>query len=448
MKKTDSINLTEGIIWKQLLLFFLPILMGTFFQQFYNTVDTIIVGRFVGKNALAAVGGSVAIIQRLIVGVFLGLSSGASVIISQFTGKKDPERVEECIHTIYAFSIIGSLIIMVFCILMASHLLIWMKTPDELMADSLLYLRIYFAGILFVFIYNAGSAILRALGDSRRPLYYLIVCAVLNIILDLVLVIVFKTGVAGVALATVMSQAVSSILVTRALMITSGLSLRKIRFHRRVLKLQFTIGIPYGIEYAMYDLPNMVVQTALNTFGTNVMAAWAAYGKIDAVYWMISSSIGATITTFTGQNYGAGRMQRTKKGILICMGLQFVMAVALSGAIIVFREPLLGIFTDDAAVIEIGGRMMCLISPWYFSYLFIEVFAGALRGIGNVMMPLIMTIVGVGAVRVLWVMVTAHVCPTLMATIANYPVTWVLTAAMFTVYFIYYMKKASETGTI
>ena len=255
-QKTQNINqITEGIIWRQLLLFFFPIVFGTFFQQLYNTIDTVIVGQFVGKAALASVGGSATQLINLVVGFFTGLSSGASVVIAQFFGAKDERSVKESLHTAYAFSILGSIVISALGIGLAPQLLRWMNTPEELLADSTLYLRIYFAGILFVFIFNVGSSILRAVGDSKNPLYYLIACCFINIFLDLLFVIVFHLGVAGVAYATFLSQAISALLVTHKLMTSHSiltLKIRDIRLHKNVLKSQLWIGLPAGFQSVMY----------------------------------------------------------------------------------------------------------------------------------------------------------------------------------------------------
>ena len=260
-QKTQNINqITEGIIWRQLLLFFFPIVFGTFFQQLYNTIDTVIVGQFVGKAALASVGGSATQLINLVVGFFTGLSSGASVVIAQFFGAKDERSVKESLHTAYAFSILGSIVISALGIGLAPQLLRWMNTPEELLADSTLYLRIYFAGILFVFIFNVGSSILRAVGDSKNPLYYLIACCFINIFLDLLFVIVFHLGVAGVAYATFLSQAISALLVTHKLMTSHSiltLKIRDIRLHKNVLKSQLWIGLPAGFQSVMYSISNV-----------------------------------------------------------------------------------------------------------------------------------------------------------------------------------------------
>lgn len=280
-------QITEGIIWRQLLLFFFPILLGTFFQQLYNTIDSVIVGQFVGKEALAAVGGSSAQIVAFVVGFFTGLSSGASVTIAQFFGAKDSRSANKGLHTAYAIAAFGGLILTVSGIILTPFLLEMMNTPADIVADSAVYLRIYFAGIIFVLIYNMGSAILRATGDSKRPLYYLIVCCIINIVLDVLFVIVFHMGVMGVAVATLIAQAVSAVLVTLKLMRSEGilkLSVKQIRFHGSILKMQLKLGLPTGFEAILFSITNIAIQSAVNTFGTDTTAAWSAYGKLDAIF--------------------------------------------------------------------------------------------------------------------------------------------------------------------
>ena len=445
MKKEPSINqITEGVIWKQLLLFFFPIVMGTFFQQLYNTADTVIVGRFVGKEALASVGGSTAQIVNLIVGFFVGLASGATVIISQFYGAQDKRNVDRSLHTAFAFSIVGSVFITFLGIATAPWLLRIMNTPENLMADSVLYMRIYFAGILFVFIYNVGSSILRAVGDSKRPLYYLIVCCILNIVLDLVLILVFHMGVVGAAIATVVSQAVSALLVTRALMKSDSLlhlELREIRFYKSALLSLIWIGLPTGIQSTMYNASNMFIQASLNTFGTDTMAAWTAFGKIDALYWMVNSAFGIAVTTFVGQNFGAGKYDRMKKCVRIGIGMALVTSLIFTFVFFVGGRPLFHLFTADKAVIDIGMQMLHLIAPSYFLFVFIELLSGALRGTGDVVIPMVMTCGGICLLRVLWIIFIVPLKPGLETIIFSYPVTWFITAVLFIVYYLWKSRK-------
>lgn len=437
-------KITEGSIWKQLLLFFFPILLGTFFQQFYNTIDAIVVGRFVGKNALAAVGGSSGQIINLIVGFFTGLTSGASVIVSQFFGSGDRKKVSQCIHTIYAFSIIGSIVITIFGIAIAPFFLEIMNTPTALMEESLLYLRVYFGGVFFVFIYNTGASLLRALGDAKRPLIYLIICCILNVILDLLLVIGLDMDVLGVALATLIAQAVSAVLVTRALLCSSELcdfSLREIHIHWDSLKAQLYIGFPGGVQGSMYSLSNIILQTAVNGIGTNAAAAWTAHGKLDAIFWMINGSLGIAVTTFVGQNYGANLMDRVKKSVRIGLGLDIVLAISASLLLIVFRVPLFSIFTDDPLVLQIACDTLKIIAPYYVLFTFIEMYSCALRGMGDVLIPMIMTMLGICGFRIIWVLFVVPLVPTMETISMNYPISWGITALCFLVYYHWKIRK-------
>ena len=444
-KETQLANqITEGIIWKQLLIFFFPIVFGTFFQQLYNTIDTIIVGHFIGKSALASVGGSSTQIVNLVVGFFTGLSSGASVIIAQFYGARDERSVQESLHTAYAFSILGSIAISIPGILLAPHLLRWMNTPAELVRDSALYLRIYFAGLLFVFIFNVGSSILRAIGDSKHPLYYLMVCCLLNIILDILCVVWLDMGVAGAAIATFFSQAASAALVTRKLMVSGGilkLSLKQLRFHANVLRSLLRIGMPAGFQSIMYSLSNVIIQSALNSFGTDTVAAWSVYGKLDAVFWMISGAIGISITTFVGQNFGARKYGRVKKSVRVCLGIDALISGVLVIFFLLLRNPLFRIFTNDADVIRIGCEMMALITPCYMFFICIEVLSGALRGIGDVIIPTLITLGGVCLFRILWLFGALQIRPTVNAIILSYPVTWLTTSILFILYYLYRKRR-------
>ena len=437
-------QIIEGVIWKQLLLFFFPILFGTFFQQLYNTIDTVIVGHFVGKEALACVGGSTSQIVNLIVGFFTGISSGATVVIAQFFGAKDERSVKESLHTAYAFSILGSIVISILGIILTPYMLSWMHTPVELIAESTVYLRIYFGGILFVFIYNIGSSILRAIGDSKTPLIYLIICCVINIILDIVFVVIFKMGVSGVAIATMISQAVSAVMVSLKLMREKGilkLFIKEIRIYPFILQKQLHVGIPAGIQSIMYNITNVIIQSALNTFGTDTVAAWSVYGKLDALFWMMSGAFGIAITTFVGQNFGAGKHERVLKSTRVCLGIDAAASLILTLILIFFRGFLFRIFTNDPAVIKIGCDMLFLIAPWYLSFIFIEVLSGALRGIGDVIVPMIITMVGVCLLRIVWIIGALNIHPTVEAIIFSYPVTWLSTAVLFIVYYIKKTKK-------
>lgn len=436
-------KILTGTIWKQILIFFFPILVGTFFQQLYNTIDAIVVGRFAGKIALSSVGGSSAIIISLVVGFFTGLSAGCTVLISQFYGAKKEQELSEALHTTYAFGIIGGLVFGGIGLLLAPKVLALMNTPEELMKESVLYIRIYFAGLIFVFIYNLGAAVLRAIGDSKRPLYYLIICSFVNIIFDLLLVVVFHMGVLGVALATFLSQAVSAVLVTECLMNrTAGmkLSLAQIRINRPLLQLMLKIGLPSGIQSSTYSLSNMLIQSAINLFGVNTMAAWTAYGKVDILFWMINGSFGIAATTFVGQNVGAGNFDRVKKGTRTCLGMSFVSAAVMSVFLCTMGKNLLWLFTTDANVVEIGGRMIMVLSPAYGVFPFIEICSASLRAQGNTLIPTAINLSLICGVRAIWIFWLAKGAA-MERIIACYPISWVLCAVAMTCYYIYYRQK-------
>ena len=361
-------SITEGTIWKQLLIFFFPILLGTFFQQIYNTADAMVVGRFVGKEALACVGGSTAQIINLIVGFFVGLSSGATVVLAQYYGAKDENNVSRAMHTAAAFAIMGGLIITVLGIILTPQMLALLNTPENLMEGSALYLRIYFAGAIFVFIYNIGSGLLRAVGDSKRPLYFLIICCCLNIILDLVLVVGAHMGVAGVAVGTFISQGVSAILIIITLMRTKDmyqLKPGKIHIYGSIFKSLLHIGLPAGLESVLYTISNMIIQASLNSFGTDTVAAWTAYGKMDSMFWMVLSAFGISITTFVGQNFGARKYDRMRKSVRVCLGLAIGVSLILTLFFIFLGQYVFMLFTTDTSVIDIGMGIMRIMLPGY-----------------------------------------------------------------------------------
>lgn len=438
-------QITDGVIWKQLLIFFFPIMVGTLFQQLYNTVDAIIVGRFVGKQALASVGGSAAVLTNFVIGFFTGLSAGATVIISQFYGAKNLKQLSKGLHTAYAFSITVSLLISVIGWFSTPALLHLLKTPADVIPDSILYLRIYFLGMIFTLTYNMGSSIMRAIGDSRRPLIYLIICCGINTVLDILFVIVFHMGIAGAAIATVISQGASAILVTRSLMKSYGilkLELRSIRFHGALLKSELKIGLPGGIQSFGYSISNIIIQAVINDFGTDTAAAWAAYGKLDAIFWTVCGSFGIAITTFAGQNYGARKFNRVKKSVRVCLGMALGVCGSLIVFLMVFCRPLYHIFTTDYAVVDIGVYMLRLITPSYVIFIFVEIFSGALRGIGDVLIPSTITLGGVLLVRLTWILFVTPMTGELSTLLYSYPLAWGSTALLLIPYYFHKQKQA------
>lgn len=435
--------ITEGVIWKQLLLFFFPILFGTFFQQLYNTADAVIVGRYVGKEALAAVGGSTAMIINLMVGFFVGLSSGATVIISQFFGAQNEKRVSEAVHTAMAFSLVCGLVMTAGGVLFARPILTAMGNPEDIMEDSMAYMQIYFFGVITNLIYNMGSGILRAIGDSRRPLYYLIASCFTNIMLDLAFVVVLNMGVRGAALATVGSQIVSAVLVSAALMRADKsykLILRNMRLNPFMVKRIVQIGFPAGLQSVMYSVSNIIIQRSVNALGTDTIAAWSAYSKIDSVYWMVLSALGISITTFVGQNYGAGRMDRVRRGVLECLGLSALITIGLSAVLYTWGGGIYRLFTNDAAVLARGMEILHFLAPAFILYVCIEIYSGALRGVGDCWIPTLICLGGICVIRVLWIMFAVPGKPDIYTIMFSYPLTWVVTSGLFIGYYTWFSK--------
>ena len=434
-------RITEGSIFGQLLLFFFPILFGTFFQQLYNTADAMVVGRFVGKQALAAVGGSTSTLINLLVGFFVGLSSGATVVISQFYGARKADKVHWAVHTSIAFSVIGGIIFMIVGLVGSPWALEAMKTPEDVMGHAVVYIRIYFLGIIVNLVYNMGAGILRAVGDSRRPLYFLIASCFTSIILDVLLVAVLGMGVAGAALATITSQLLSAVLVVLALMKTDDmykLEWKKVRIDQRMLQRIVRIGIPAGMQSVMYNISNVIIQAGVNTLGTDNVTAWATYGKVDGLYWMMINALGISATTFVGQNFGAGRLDRVRKGAGACMVIGVVLTASVGAVLYNGGHLLVELFTTDLQVQAISMDLLHFMVPTFITYIAIEILSGTLRGVGDAWMPLIITGIGVCAVRVLWIMFVLPHYHTIIGAAFCYPLTWSLTTVAFVIYYYFF----------
>lgn len=446
-----SNQITEGVIWKQLLFFFFPILFGTFFQQLYNTTDAVIVGQFVGKEALAAVGGPAATLINLLIGFFMGLSSGATVIISQYYGAKKQDDVKNTVHTAVALSIAGGTVIMILGLLFSGIALRAMNTPEEVLSLSVVYMRVYFLGVIPSLIYNMGSGILRAVGDSRRPLYFLILSCITNIILDILFVRVLNMGVVGVAAATALSQVVSALMVMITLMRTEDsyrLYIKEIRFSPVLLHKIISIGLPTGVQSTMYSVSNLIIQSSVNSFGTDTIAAWTAYGKIDGIFWMIMGAYGVSITTFAGQNFGAGKYDRIKQSVRICLGMAAFTSVLLSTIVLSGGRVFLRLFTDDPGVVSIGLLMMRVISPSYVTYICIEILGGTARGCGDAIPPMLLTCVGICVLRVVWILTAVPMRPEMSTVAFSYPLTWAATSLLFIIYYLRgnWLKRCRGVG--
>lgn len=438
-RKLSSTRITEGVIWKQLLSFFFPILLGTFFQQMYNTVDTIIVGRFVGTQALAAVGSTAALLS-LINGFFIGLSSGATVLISQFYGANDRSGVSRAIHTGIGLSAILGILITVLGLTLGQQVLRLSNVPENCMADATVYTKIYFSGAVASMVYNMGAGILRAMGDSKRPTAFLMITCFLNVVLDILFVVVLKMGVAGAAIATVLSQVISAMLVILVLCRLPEemrLSFRQIRLHGRLLQQILRVGLPAGLQFMTFDLANVLIQSGINSFGDVTVAAWTAYIKTDALTWMISGAFGVSITTFVGQNFGAQKYDRIRKGVWVCMGMSVSLVALMSALVLTFRYFILGIYTADPEVIQMGAYVMLWTVPFNCIFMPVEVFAGTMRGTGYSVVPTVITCVCVCLFRVVWIFTMVARFHTVELLALCYPLSWILCAVVF---FIVYLR--------
>lgn len=449
-KRLPSGNaITEGVIWQQILLFFLPILAGAFLQQLYNTADAMVVGRFVGTAALSAVGGTTNVILNLIIGFFIGLSSGATVLISQHFGGGDLEEVRRSVHTSLALCLAGGVAVMAAGLISAPWLLSALQTPEDVMGYALPYLRIFFLGTIPNLAYNIGSGILRAVGDSKSPLYVLIFCTITNILLDLLFVAVFDMATSGAALATILSQLFSAVLVL-VIVHRKGDAFhivpREIKLHRDLLRRIFYIGLPAGLQSVLYSLSNLIIQAGVNAFGTETIAAWTVFGKIDAVFWMIIDSFGIAVTTIIGQNYGAGKLARVKKSVKVCLVMGFLITFFISGLLYFFGGYLTVLFTDNSAVIQRATEIMQFQVLFFFTYVCIAVLSSALRAVGDSIIPTVMVCVGVCGVRVLWVKLIAPLLPRILEyTVCCYQISWAITSVFFV---IYYLKFAPIRGRL
>lgn len=428
--------MTEGVIWKQLLLFSIPLLIGNLFQQLYNTVDSIIVGNYIGSAALAAVGASTPIIN-LLVGFFMGIATGAGIIISQFYGARDNRRLEESVHTSFALGILAGIFLTIFGIVFSPMILKVMGTPDDIFPDSVIYLKIYFLGSLFLLLYNMGAGILRAVGDSKRPLYYLCISSVINIVLDLLLVVVFKMGVAGVAWATLIAQGVSAVLLMTQLIKSHenyALTIKKIKIHKMVLKEIILMGIPTGLQQVIVSLSNAIVQSSINGFGSAAVAGCSAYIKLDGFMILPIMSFGMASTTFTGQNLGAQHYARIRKGLRTSLVMTSIYTISVSIAMYLFGAEILKIFSQEEKVLYYGRLMLNSLIPAYLTLAIMQSLVGTVRGAGKTMVTMVISIISLCVVRVLWITLVLKFNPSIEGVFYGYPVSWVAGAILMIIY--------------
>ncbi|BFL48226.1 MATE family efflux transporter [Lactonifactor longoviformis] len=424
--KVNSLDLTQGSIIRGILLFSGPLIVGNIFQQLYNTVDSVIAGNYIGKPALAAIGSSNSLIN-LIIGLFMGIATGAGVVIAQYYGAKNEEKMQWAVHTSIVLSIIGGIILTLVGVTMTPQILRWMGTPDSVMKEAVVYLRIFFLGSVFNIVYNMGAGILRGVGDSRRPLYYLCATSVANIILDLIFVICFEMGVAGAAIATIISQGISSVLVIVTLMKDKDiytLCFRKLRLDKRMTMRILVMGVPTGIQTAVISLSNVIVQAYINSFGQDAIAGSSSYMKIDGFIVLPIMSFGMAAMTFTGQNIGAGKLERVKQGAVKTLLVGCVYCSVMSIVLLVFGREAMKIFSRDIAVIEYGYLMCKILAPFYVGITIAQVMGGVFRGAGKSLSTMLIMVGSMVGIRILWIQVMTKVYPSLDIVLWGYPVSW------------------------
>ncbi len=430
-------DMTQGVIWKQLIIFAVPLLIGNLFQQLYNTVDSIVVGNFVSTEALAAVG-SVTPVINMLIGFFSGLATGAGVIISQYFGAKDGERVHKTVHTTLLMTIAMGVLFTFIGILMTPYMLKFMATPDDVMASSSEYLRIYFGGIIGLMLYNMASGIMRAVGDSQRPLYFLIFSSVVNVILDLVFVIVFRMGVAGVAWATIIAQFASAALALYSLAKTKEdyrFVIRDLKMDWQILGKIVRIGLPAGLQMAVTSFSNVFVQSYINAFGSACMAGWTSYTKIDQFVILPMQSLSLAATTFVGQNLGAQNLKRAKQGTKVSLIMSVTVTLALTILLLIFVRPMLMLFTQDENVLYYGKVFIMALSPFYVLCCANQIYAGSLRGAGDATGPMIIMLCSFVLFRQIYLFVGTKFIDTVLFVGLGYPAGWLVCSILMVIHY-------------
>ena len=443
IQKSYEIDMCNGPLLGKIMLFTLPLMLSGILQLLFNAADVVVVGRFAGNEALAAVG-STGALTNLLVNLFIGMSVGANVLVARYYGGKQEEEVSRTVHTSMLVSAAGGVILAVLGIVLAKPLLLLMDTPDNVINHSVLYMRIYFLGMPVMLIFNFGSAILRAVGDTRTPLFYLIIAGVINVALNLWFVIGFHMGVAGVALATVISQCVSTALIVRSLLKSEGcLRLRpeRLRMDWEKFGKIAAIGLPAGLQGSLFSISNVLIQSSVNSFGSVAMAGNTAASNIESFVYVAMNSVHQTAVSFTGQNLGGRQYDRIRKILIEC--LLFVTAIGLvlgNGAFLLGRQ-FLGFYSTDPEVISYGLLRMGIICTWYFWCGIMDVLVGSIRGLGYAVMPMIVSLLGACAFRVVWIYTFFAWDRTLRTLYISYPISWALTAGVHLICFIVVYRK-------
>ena len=435
-EQTKTTMMTEGSVVKNILFFSVPLILGNLLQQLYNTVDSIIVGNYVGSNALAAIGSSTSLVY-LLIAFSQGVSVGAGVVISQRLGQKNKEGVQTSVHTALALAVILGIILTVGGILFSKEILLWMNTPEEVLTDAVTYLRLYSAGMVFNVVYNMAAGILNAAGNSKRSLGYLAIASVTNLILDLVFIVGMKTGIAGAAIATNIGQIVSCVLAIWFLVRTQTdykVCLSKIKIHKATAGLIIKIGLPTGFQNMVISLSNILVQSSVNSFGANAMAGFGAYMKVDGFNVLPVTSFGMAATTFVGQNYGAGKLERVKRGMWMTLGIGILYTITTGILLLTFSETIMHLFSNDAAVIAYGQQAMRFFCPFYWVLSILHALSGTVRGTGKSIPPMIVLLVSLCLFRVLWVQFVMPNIASIEGIFMLYPISWAIGSGLMILY--------------
>lgn len=430
-------DMTQGTIWKQLIYFAFPLLIGNLFQQLYNTVDSVVVGNFVSTEALAAVG-SVTPIINMLVGFFSGLATGAGVVISQFFGAKNGQMLHKAVHTTLLMTVGLGVIFTFIGIFMTPLMLNLMSTPADVFDGAALYLRIYFGGVLGLMLYNMVSGILRAVGDSKRPLYFLILSSLLNVVLDLAFVLIFHWGIAGVAIATIIAQFISAFLLLVVLARSDEdykLVLRDLKMDTEILKRIVRIGLPAGLQMAVTSFSNVFVQSYINRFGSACMAGWTSYSKIDQFVLLPMQSLSLSATTFVGQNLGAGNLSRAKKGTRVSMAISVAITAVLTVLLIAFSSQLLMLFNQDENVLYYGNIFIRYLAPFYVICCINQIFAGSLRGAGDATGPMIIMLLSFVVFRQIYLFVGSQFFDSIIFVGLGYPAGWLVCSVFMAIHY-------------
>ena len=443
--KKYEIDMCSGSIFKKMLLFALPLMCSSILQLLFNAADIVVVGHFAGDHALAAVGSNTALIN-LLTNLFVGLSIGTNVLVAQYYGAKKEQELKETVHTSMILSVYSGILLTIVGVIAARQILIWMQAPSEVLGLAVIYLRIYFIGMTSTMIYNFGSAILRAVGDTKRPLYYLLGAGVVNVVLNLIFVVLFQMGVAGVGAATVISQTISAFLVVRCLILEQGgihLELKELRIHKDKFIRILQIGLPAGFQGTVFSLSNVVIQSAINSFGAVVVAGNSAASNIEGFVYMAMNAFYQATISFTSQNFGAKQYKRINKILFVGELYVIITGLVLGNLAVIFGKELLGIYSSSEEVIQTGMVRLRIIGITYALCGIMDVLVGALRGIGYSIMPMIVSLVGACGLRLIWIATVFQIPAYHSQTTIymSYPITWTITLTVHALCFLWARRR-------